>query len=146
MRISDKVAPLAAVAGVFTSIACCLPFGIAAAAGAAGVGMVLEPLRPWLIGLSVALLGFGLWQLYRTKGTCQRRSRTSLAIFWTSMAIVLAFMLFPQAMASFLADRLPAFGSSHAPPITDLASIDLLRNEFNQASSKSRVIILLSPT
>src|ERR1700693_6630003 len=74
---------MAAVIGAFTSIACCLPFGIAAALGAAGVGLALEPFRGWLIGLSVVLLAFGLWQLYRSKGTCQRSGYPRL-LFWGS--------------------------------------------------------------
>jgi mercuric ion transport protein len=146
LRLSEKIAPLAAVLSVFTSMACCLPLGIAAAAGAAGLGVALEPLRPWLIGLSVILLAFGVWQLYRSKGACQRRTRTSVAIFWASALIVLAFILFPQAVASFLADRLPDFSGSAKPQIVELSSLDALKDEFNRASGQTRVILLLSPT
>jgi hypothetical protein len=88
-------------------LACCLPFGIAAAAGAAGLSVVLAPLRPWMMAISGALLLFGLWQLYRRKGaTCQRRSRLSIAVFWVCATLVLAMMLMPQVVASLLADRL----------------------------------------
>ncbi len=146
MRLPEKIAPLAAVLGVFTSMACCLPFGIAAAAGAAGLVVALEPLRPWLIGLSVILLAFGLWQLYRSKGACQRRSRSSVAIFWVSALIVLGFILFPQAVASFLADRLPDFFASPTPQLVELTNLDALKDEFNRAAGQTRVIVLLSPT
>lgn len=103
MKHSEKIAPVAAVISVFSTIACCLPLGIAAAVGAAGLGVVLAPLRPWLIGFSLALLIFGLWQLYRSSGSCPRRSGTSIAVFWLSAIIVLAIMLFPQAVAGLLA-------------------------------------------
>jgi len=88
-------------------MACCLPFGIAAAAGAAGLSVVLASLRPWMLAISAALLLFGLWQLYRRRGICQRRSRVSLAVFWTCAALVLTMILMPQVVASLLADRLP---------------------------------------
>jgi hypothetical protein len=89
-------------------MACCLPLGLAASAGAAGLGVVLTPLRPWMLAISGALLLFGLWQLYRSKGaTCQRRSRLSVAVFWVCAALVLVMMLMPQVVASLLADRLP---------------------------------------
>jgi hypothetical protein len=85
-------------------MACCLPFGIAAAAGSAGLGLILEPLRPYLMAVSGGLLLFGLWQLYRGGRTCQRRSRTSIAIFWTCAALVIVMMMVPQFLANLLAD------------------------------------------
>lgn len=98
---------MAAVLSAVSCMACCLPFGFAAAAGAAGLSVVLIPLRPWMLAISGALLIFGLVQLYRRKGTCERRSRLSLAIFWVCAALVLAMILMPQVVASLLADRLP---------------------------------------
>jgi len=106
-----SVAVLAAPAGAAISAlfagACCLPLGISAAAGAAGLGVVIEPLRPWLIALSIAFLGIGFVSLYRSKRTCQRRSRARIALFWVSAIVVVAAVLFPQILASFLADVLP---------------------------------------
>jgi hypothetical protein len=107
MKHSEKIAPAAAVISALSTFACCLPVGIAAAAGAAGLGVIMEPLRPWLIGLSIALLGVGFGQLYRSRGTCQRRSRASVAVFWFSAIVVLAALVFPQALAGALADLLP---------------------------------------
>ncbi len=86
-------------------MACCLPFGIAAAAGTAGLSVVLEPLRPYLMLISGVLLAAGLWQLYRRDGAaCERRSRASIAIFWSCAALVLTMMLAPQVIANLLAD------------------------------------------
>lgn len=107
MKHSEKIAPAAAVLSAFSTLACCLPLGFAAAAGAAGLGVALAPLRPWLLGLSVVLLLVGLWQLYRGKAACRRRSPVSLALFCVSAILVLAVLVFPQAVASFLADHLP---------------------------------------
>ncbi len=107
MKHAEKVAPMAAVVSAFATIACCLPLGIAAAAGAAGLGAIVEPLRPWLNGLSIVLLGVGFTQLYRSKGICLRRSRASVAIFWFSAMAVLTALVFPQALASVLTDVLP---------------------------------------
>jgi hypothetical protein len=38
MKHSEKIAPLAAVIGALSTLVCCLPLGIAGAAGAAGFG------------------------------------------------------------------------------------------------------------
>ena len=85
-------------------MACCLPFGIAAAAGTAGLSVVLQPIRPYLMAASGVLILFGVWQLYRGGRTCRRRSRTTIVVFWTCAAIVVAMMLVPQLVANFLAD------------------------------------------
>jgi hypothetical protein len=107
MRTTEKVVPAAAVVSALSTLACCLPFSIAAAAGIAGFGAIVEPLRPWLMGLSLVLLGVGFAQMYRSRGTCHRRSRASVAIFWLSALVVLAALAFPQLVAGALADLLP---------------------------------------
>jgi hypothetical protein len=107
MKHFEKITPIAAVISALSTIACCLPLGIASIAGAASLGalgVLVEPLRPWLIGLSIALLGVGFVQLYRSRATCQRRSRASVAVFWFSAIVVLASLVFPQTLASVLAD------------------------------------------
>lgn len=57
MKHSEKIAPAAAVISALSTIACCFPLGIAAAAEWRVWSYRVEPLRPWLIGLSIALLG-----------------------------------------------------------------------------------------
>ena len=104
MKHGEKVAPLAAVASAVSCMACCLPIGFAAAAGTAGVALVLDRFRPWLMLLSVALLVFGVWQLYWRPRVCRTRSRTTLAIFWTCAAVVLSMIVAPQLIAGWLAD------------------------------------------
>jgi hypothetical protein len=104
VKHGEKLAPVAAVVSAISCMACCLPFGIAAAAGTAGLSLVLEPLRPYLMAASGALILFGVWQLYRRGPSCPRRSRASIAVFWTCAAVVALMMVAPQILASLLAD------------------------------------------
>ena len=104
MKHGEKLAPVAAVVSAISCMACCLPLGIAAAAGTAGLSVVLEPVRPYLMAVSGALILFGVWQLYRRGPSCQRRSRASVVVFWTCAAVVALMMIAPQIVANFLAD------------------------------------------
>jgi hypothetical protein len=103
MKHSEKITPVAAAVSALSTMVCCLPSGIAAAAGAVGLGVVVEPLGPWLFGLSIALLAVGFVQLYRSNRTCQRRSPVSIAIFLVSAIVVLGVFLFPQITAALFA-------------------------------------------
>ena len=107
MKHSEKITPVAAAVSALHTIACCLPSGIAAAAGAAGLGVVVERLRPWLVGLSIALLVLGFVQLYRSNRSCRRRSSASIAVFSISAIVVVAILLFPQISAGLLASVIP---------------------------------------
>ena|SRR5713101_6387664 len=107
MKHLEKITPAAAAVSALSTIACCLPSGIAAAAGAAGLGVMVERLRPWLVGLSVALLVLGFVQLYRSNRSCRRRSRASIAVFSISAIVVVAILLVPQISAGLLANVIP---------------------------------------
>jgi hypothetical protein len=107
VKHSEKITPVAAAVSALSTIACCLPSGIAAAAGAAGLGVVIEPLRPWLVGLSIALLVLGFVQLYRSNRSCHRRSPASIAVFSISAIVVVGILLFPQITAGLLASVFP---------------------------------------
>ena len=61
--------PVVAAISALSTLACCLPLGIAGALGAPGVSMALVKSRPWLIGLSVVLLGVSFFQMYRPGST-----------------------------------------------------------------------------
>jgi len=98
---------MAAVASALATMACCLPLGFAGAAGALGLGVALAPWRPWLIGLSIVLLGLGAWQLVREGRTCRRRSRLSMVLLSLCAVVVLGVMFFPQKIAELMADYLP---------------------------------------
>jgi hypothetical protein len=99
----------ASVAAIFSSlatIACCLPVGFLAAAGAAGAGVFFQRFRPWLLGLSVVLLGIGFAQ-QRRGARCGIKPRPlTMALLWIAAGVVLVVLLFPQEIAGFFADRL----------------------------------------
>jgi hypothetical protein len=103
MRVTEKLTSVAAAMSALATLACCLPLGIAGAAGALGLSVALERLRPWLISLAVILLGVSAFQMYRGQKRCQRRSRLSLICFGLAVALVLGVMIFPQILAELLA-------------------------------------------
>src|SRR5260370_254181 len=107
MKHSEKITPVAAALSALSTMACCLPSGIAAAAGAAGLGVVVEPFRPWLVGLSIVLLLLGFVQLYSSNRSCRRRSPVSIAVFSISAIVVAGILLFPQITAGLLASVIP---------------------------------------
>jgi hypothetical protein len=103
MKHSEKITPVAAALSALSTLACCLPSGIAAAAGAAGLGVVIEPLRPWLVGLSITLLVAGFLQLYGSNRVCQPRGPVSIALLLISATIVIGVLVFPQLTAGLFA-------------------------------------------
>jgi hypothetical protein len=106
VRLSERVTPIGAVLGVLSTLVCCLPLGFAGAVGAAGLGAVIAPFRPWLIGLSLVLLGVGFMQVYRRPPSCERRSTTHVVILWGCAIVVAVVLLLPQLLPSLLADWL----------------------------------------
>src|SRR5207253_1553567 len=107
MRLTERLTPLAAAMSALSTLACCLPLGLAGAAGALGLSVVLETLRPWLIALSLILLCIGGFQMFRTGRSCRARSRLSLTLLALSAIIVLGVVLLPQLIAGLLASSLP---------------------------------------
>ena len=103
MRVTERVAPLAAAMSALATLACCLPLGIAGAVAALGLSVALAELRPWLIGLSVILLGVSFLQISQGRKSCQRRSRLSLILFVVSAIVVLGVLVFPQKVAELMA-------------------------------------------
>lgn len=85
---SSRLTPLAASASALAMLACCLPTCLAAIAATAGISVMVGAAQPWLLGLSVASLGVGLYEWYRARGMCLTRSRTSVVLLWVSAAIV----------------------------------------------------------
>jgi hypothetical protein len=85
---------------------CCLPITFVGALGVAGLSAAMLEYRSWLMGASAILLAVGFVQVYRQPARCARRSRTSLAMLWVSAIIVTFVFLFPQVVATLLADLL----------------------------------------
>jgi mercuric ion transport protein len=99
-----NLASVGAVTSALAASSCCLPlFPFVAAAGAAGGSALLAALRPYLLGASVALIGYGFYQARRAKRCNCRPSLASAILLWSSTAIVAVMILFPQAIAAVLA-------------------------------------------
>ena len=99
-------ASLGAIVSSIATISCCLPIGFAAAAGAGAASAIFTTLRPWLLGLSVALIGFGFWQQHRAKQCGLRGRWVATVLLWTAVVMVLGMILFPQEIAALIADHL----------------------------------------
>jgi hypothetical protein len=99
-------ASLVAILSSVASISCCLPLGFAVALGAGAASAFVTTLRPWLLGLSVVLLGLGFWQQHRAKQCSIRGRMIGNVLLWTALVVVLGMILFPQEIAAFIADRL----------------------------------------
>jgi hypothetical protein len=104
------VAPsIAALGSLAAAVSCCLPAGtFLVASGAAGAARIVNPLRPWLFGVAIVALILGFVQAYGRSQCSLRRNPVSIVLLWTSATLVLLMLLFPQAIAGFLADRLPS--------------------------------------
>lgn len=98
-------ASLGAIVSSLATMGCCLPLGFAAALGTAGTSVFFQTLRPWLLGLSIALLGVGFWQQRRAKQCAAKRNYLSAVLLWSAVALVAGMILFPQEIAGFIADR-----------------------------------------
>jgi len=97
----------ASVGAMLTSLltlGCCLPLPFLGAAGIAGTSVFLAGARPWLLGLSVSLLAAGFFQVYRGMRCRARQSNTAIVLLSLATIVVVLLLLFPQAIASVLAD------------------------------------------
>jgi hypothetical protein len=99
-------ASVGAILSSLATMACCLPFAFAAAIGAAGASAFLLKFRPWFLGLSLVLLGFGFWQQRRAQQCAVKGRVVGQILLWTAAAVVVGMILFPQQIAGFIADRL----------------------------------------
>jgi hypothetical protein len=99
-------ASLGAILSSLATMGCCLPLGFAGALGAAGASAFVQRFRPWLLGLSIVLLGIGFWQQRRARLCSVKRSYLSAVLLWTAVGFVVAMIVFPQQIAGFIADHL----------------------------------------
>lgn len=86
------------------TLSCCLPLPFLGAAGLAGASVFLAGARPWLLGVSVLLLGAGFFQVYRGIRCRTRQSKTAMTLLGLATIVVVLLLLFPQVIASALAD------------------------------------------
>ena len=99
-------ASLGAMVSSLAALVCCLPLGFAGAIGAAGASAFIQSLQPWLLGLSVALLGLGFWQQRRAKERAVKGRALGRVLLWAAVVVVAGMILLPQEIAGFIADRL----------------------------------------
>jgi 1,4-dihydroxy-2-naphthoate octaprenyltransferase len=97
-------ASLGAMVTSLATLACCLPLPFLGAAGMAGASVFLVGARPWLLGMSVVLLVAGFFQVYRGMRCRTRQSKTAIALLGLATMVIVLLLLFPQAIASILAD------------------------------------------
>src|SRR5262249_58869339 len=101
------IASLAALGSVVLASSCCLPmFPFIFAAGAAGSSAFFTKARPFLLALSVLSIGFAFYQLRRARQCQCKPNLLSPIILWSSVAVVLTFLLFPQVIANVVANFL----------------------------------------
>lgn len=96
-------ASVGAILGSLATISCCLPLGFAAALGAGAASAFLTTLRPWLLGLSILLIGFGFWQQHRAKACAVRGRLLGKMLLWAAVVVVVGMILFPQQIAGLIA-------------------------------------------
>ena len=98
-------ASLVAIMSSVATISCCLPIAFAGALGAGAASAFSTTLRPWLLGVSVVLLGFGFWQQHRAKQCAVQGRLAGNVLLWAAVVLVLGMILFPQEIAAVIADR-----------------------------------------
>jgi len=96
-------ASLGAMLTSLLTLACCLPLPFLGAAGIAGASVFLAGARPWLLGLSIILLGLGFFQVYRGMRCRARQSKTSIVLLGLATLVLVVLLLFPQLIAGVLA-------------------------------------------
>ena len=99
-------APIAAILSSLATLACCLPAGFLAAAGAAGTSILFQRARPAIMTLSVVFLLLGFVQQRRSARCGLKPSSWNVALLWLATVIVFVVLLFPQEIAGFFADRI----------------------------------------
>ena len=100
-------ASVAALGSVILASSCCLPLApFLFAAGAAGSSAFFVKLRPFLLAASVLLIALGFYQSWRAKQCNCKPNLLATMVLWFSAVVVLVSILFPQALANFVANLL----------------------------------------
>ena len=95
---------LGAIATSLLTLSCCLPLPFLGAAGIAGAAVFFAKARPWLLAISVLLIGAGFFEVYRGVRCRRRQSKAAIACLGLATLVVVLLLLFPQVIASALAD------------------------------------------
>jgi len=101
------IASLAALGSVVLASSCCLPLlPFLFAAGAAGTSAFFVKIRPFLLAASLLFIACGFYQAWRAKQCNCKQNVLTTVLLWFSTVVVVAFILFPQVIANFLANLL----------------------------------------
>ena len=105
-------AVVASVVAATAASVCCIGPVVAAVLGAGALGAAskrFEPYRPWLLGLTVVLLGMAFATTYRREpaacgdGSCASSSRrTAKIVLWVAVVLVGMLAAFPYYLEWFV--------------------------------------------
>src|ERR1700724_295885 len=96
------VSSIAALGSLVAAVSCCLPFGTFLLAGAAaGASRILNPLRPWLLAVSIITLIVGFVQAYGRSRCSLRRNPVRVLLLGVSAVLVSLFSFFRETVAAF---------------------------------------------
>ncbi|HEY1216781.1 MAG TPA: DUF2703 domain-containing protein, partial [Bryobacteraceae bacterium] len=98
-KLPTAIAPILATITALASIACCLPFGIAAALGSIGLSFYLEKHRGIVLTIATALLLLQVWQLYRQRKRFGKTSTVGKVVLGFSAIVVLVMIVAPDQVA-----------------------------------------------
>jgi hypothetical protein len=123
--MKDKLAAIASlVVTAVLSTCCTLPLALASIGlGSLSLGSVIHPIRPYMIGLSAALLTFGFFRVYSRPATGRNR-----LLMWISAAVFAVVVATPYAV-TFVRDGDEP--ETAAEPGTRLITVHLSNIEFS---------------
>ncbi len=105
----------AVVTGFLASICCVGPL-ILVVAGIGGAWVadltILDPLRPWLIAMTLGLLGFAHFRYWRGRRAeaacaCPPAHRRSALWLWVGTALIAVALLAPYVLPALIAPSIP---------------------------------------
>jgi mercuric ion transport protein len=152
------------LAAIAASLCCIGPLAVVVLGlGSFGAAAAFEAWRPYLLGLTFALLVAAFYLTYRKRevacvdGSCHvsRAPRWNKTLLWLVASVVILVTAFPYYSGALVAALYrdggqaassPRTEATTKPALTDLESFEPLRLRFQSDQGKIRVIALLSPT
>lgn len=107
MQKSVVATASAAVTSTLLTLACCFPLGLLGAAGALSAALFFNKIRIWLYVLSGLFLIVGFAQVARGNRCSLRSRRISIGVLGLALLVIVLVAVFPQTIATFLADYFP---------------------------------------
>lgn len=95
---------LGAIGASLAALSCCLPPAMLGAAGFAILASVPSVLQPWLLVVSIGFLIVAIFALVRGSRCGVKPSAWNWALLAVAALLVILAVLFPQAVAGFIAD------------------------------------------